>query len=90
MRPQHQRNKATVMQLDYHTFISFLKDSNVEKEFRENFFNCNGGQTLCRKVWDEEELPLQLVFRTLLDWDSTPEGPAFWQKIDNQFQRKFC
>lgn len=77
------------MQLDYHTFITFLKDSNVEKEFRHNFFKNNGGVTFCEKVWDEEDMPLQLVFRTLLDWENTEEGEAFWRKIDNQFLRKF-
>lgn len=79
-----------MQQLDYHSFITFLKDSNVEKEFRHNFFKCNGGVTFSEKVWDDEELPLQLVFSTLLDWADTEEGEAFWRKIDNQFQRKFC
>ena len=79
-----------MQQLDYHSFITFLKDSNVEKEFRHNFFKCNGGVTFCEKVWNDEELPLQIVFSTLLDWADTEEGEAFWRKIDNQFQRKFC
>lgn len=78
------------MKMDYHTFITFLKDYNCEKEFRENYFGQNCGVTFCEDVWNENDIPLEILFRTFLDWDETPEGERFWRKIDNLFQRKFC
>ena len=70
----------------YKAFRDFLDNRGYAKEFDLAFYNAYPGYHLDNNLWDilgGDECFLGRVF----DWERTPQGRSFWEKIDREWYK---